>query len=188
MALSRQREQTLLVRSWRMVAILFTALSLAPALAHLLEMPAKLGYDGRLWVTLQQSLYGPGFGTVGAFCEVGAVVTTAVLAILVRSRGPAFGWTVLGAVCVMAAHAAFWIWIAPVNTVIASLSPEALPANWTELRTQWEYTHAVRAILQIVALAALVFSLLVEIPRDRRRASERTRAGGRAAPRAAPTR
>jgi hypothetical protein len=90
----------MLVRSWRLAAILFTALSLAPALAHLLEMPAKLGYDGRLWLTLQQSLYGPGFGTVGAFCEVAAVVTTVVLAILVRNRGPAFGWTALGALCV----------------------------------------------------------------------------------------
>lgn len=176
------------VRSWRLAAILFTALSLAPALAHLLEMPAKLGYDGPLWLTLQQSLYGPGFGTVGAFCEVGAVVTTVLLAILVRNRGPAFGWTVLGALCVVAAHASFWIWIAPVNAVITSLSPEALPANWTELRSQWEYTHAVRAILQIAALAALLFSVLVETPRDLRLPSERTRAGGRAARRAAPTR
>lgn len=87
-----------------------------------------------------------------------------------------------------AAHASFWIWIAPVNAVIASLSPEALPANWTELRTRWEYTHAVRAILQIAALAALVFSVLVETPRDLRLPSGRKRSDGRAAPRAAPTR
>ena len=89
----------------------------------------------------------------------------------------------------VAAHAAFWIWIAPVNTVIASLSPETLPANWIELRTHWEYTHAVRAILQIGALAALVFAVLVETPRNLRRPSgERMRADGRAARRAAPTR
>jgi hypothetical protein len=178
----------MLLRSWRLAAILFTALSLAPALAHLLEMPAKLGYDGRLWLTLQQSLYGPGFGTVGAFCEVAAVVTTVALAIAVRNRATAFGWTILGALCVVTAHASFWIWIAPVNAVIASLSPDALPANWTELRAQWEYTHAARAVLQIAALAALVLSLLVEIPREARRTSERTRARARGAPRAAPTR
>jgi hypothetical protein len=34
------------------------------------------------------------------------------------------------------------------------------------LRNQWEYTHAARAILQIVSLGAVVFSMLVEIPTD----------------------
>ena len=156
----------MLLRTWRLVAILFTALSMAPALAHLLEMPAKLGYSGPLWLTLQQSLYGPGFGTVGAFCEVAAVATTVVLAILVRHRGAAFAWTAVGALCVAAAHASFWIWIAPVNALVAAVSPDALPANWTDWRARWEYTHAVRAVLQVAALGALVQSLLVEIPRE----------------------
>jgi hypothetical protein len=39
-----------------------------------------------------------------------------------------------------------------------------LPAEWMELRRQWEYTRAARAILQIVALAALVWSVLDEVP------------------------
>ena len=155
------------VRSWRIAAILFTALSMAPAFAHLLEMPAKLHYDGRLWLTVQQTLYGPGFGTVVAFCEVAAVLATVGLVFLVRDRGAAFGWTVLAALCMVAAHAAFWFWIAPVNSVIASLSPDALPAHWEALRIRWEATHAVRAGLEVAALVALVVSLIVEIPRDR---------------------
>jgi hypothetical protein len=36
--------------------------------------------------------------------------------------------------------------------------------DWTRLRDQWEFAHASRAILQIVALGAFVLSLLVEIP------------------------
>ena len=32
------------------------------------------------------------------------------------------------------------------------------------LRDQWEYTHAIRSILQVVALAALLLSILVETP------------------------
>lgn len=167
--------EPMLLRTWRLVAIWFTALSMAPALAHLLEMPAKLGYDGPLWWIVQQSLYGPGFGTVGAFCEVAAVVTTVVLAILVRDRRPAFAWTAVGALCVVAAHASFWVWIAPVNAVIASLPPDALPSNWSDLRTRWEYTHAVRAVLQVIAVGALVQSLLVEIPREVPAGRERRR-------------
>jgi hypothetical protein len=32
--------------------------------------------------------------------------------------------------------------------------------NWEELRAQWEYSHALRAILYVLALGALVLSVL----------------------------
>ena len=155
----------MLVKIWRLLTIMLTALSMGTALCHLLEMPAKITYEGALWLTLLQTLYPPAFGTIGAFFEVGAVVTAVVLAFLVRRR-PAFGWTLLGALCLVVAHAAFWIWVAPVNATMSPLTPETLPADWMRLRNQWEYTHAARAVLQIVALGALVFSILVEIPTD----------------------
>ncbi|WP_461054419.1 hypothetical protein [Spirosoma arcticum] len=44
------------------------------------------------------------------------------------------------------------------------MTPETLPIDWTSLRNQWEYTHAARAYLHIVALGALVISILVETP------------------------
>jgi hypothetical protein len=153
----------MLVKIWRLVTIMLTALSMGTALCHLLEMPAKITYEGALWLTLLQTLYPPAFGTIGAFFEVGAVVTAVMLAFLVRRR-PAFVWTLLGALCLVVAHAAFWIWVAPVNATMSPLTPETLPADWMRLRNQWEYTHAARAVLQIVALGALVFSILVEIP------------------------
>jgi hypothetical protein len=155
----------MLVKIWWLVTIMLTALSMGTALCHLLEMPAKITYEGALWLTLLQTLYPPAFGTIGAFFEVGAVVTAVMLAFLVRRR-PAFVWTLLGALCLVVAHAAFWIWVAPVNATMSPLTPETLPADWMRLRNQWEYTHAARAVLQIVALGALVFSILVEIPTD----------------------
>ena len=146
---------------WRMLTIMLTALSLGPALGHLLELPAKMLYDGRLWLRVSQTLYST-FGTVGAAFEVSAVVTAVFLAFLVRRRQLAFGWTVLGATCLVASHAAFWIWIAPVNAIIAAATGDTLPADWMELRKQWEYTHAARAILQTIALATLVFPVVIE--------------------------
>jgi hypothetical protein len=89
-----------------------------------------------------------------------------VLAFLIRQRRPAFGWTLLGALCLVAAHMAWWVWVAPVNATMAPLTPETLPAGWMGLRDQWEYTHAARAVLQIIALGALVFSILIEIPTE----------------------
>ena len=152
---------------WRLLTIMLVALSMGTALCHLLEMPAKLRYEGPTWLMLLQTLYPPGFGSIGAAFEVGAVLATLVLAFLVRHRRPAFAWTLVGAVCVAAAHAAFWLWVAPVNETMVPLTPESLPANWTSLRNQWEYTHAGRALLQILGLAFLAYSVLIEVD-DRR--------------------
>jgi len=52
----------------------------------------------------------------------------------------------------------------PVNMTIATLTPGTLVIDWTLLRDQWEFAHALRAILQIAALGAFVLSLLAEIP------------------------
>jgi hypothetical protein len=150
-----------LIRIWRLLAVMLTALSLGPALGHLLELPAKMSYSGAMWLTVSQTLYAS-FGTVGALFEVGALATVLALVFLVHARQPAFGWTLLGGICLAASHAAFWIWLAPVNGVIATLSVETLPADWAGLRNVWEYTHAARAMLQIIGLGALVFSVLVE--------------------------
>ncbi|MBT2321505.1 hypothetical protein J7E62_03910 [Variovorax paradoxus] len=151
------------LRTWRWLTLMFVALSLAPAAGHFLEMPAKMRYEGPLWLTISQTLYGA-FGTVGGAFEVGAIITTVVLALLVRRRRPAFGWTLLAALCVLLSHAAFWIWLAPVNATVAASTLATLPENWMALRSQWEYTHAARAVLQAVALGALAISVLAEIP------------------------
>jgi hypothetical protein len=147
----------------RFLTIMLTALSMSAAFAHLLEMPAKLAYGGALWLDLLQTLY-PMFGKVSGVCEIGAVVAAAVLVVAVRKRRRAFPWTLLAASCLAAAHAIFWIWVSPVNAALVPLSPETLPPDWERLRDQWEFAHASRAVLQIVALAALVISILRELP------------------------
>ena len=79
----------MLVKTWRLITIMLTALSMGMAFCHLLEMPSKMTYEGTLWLTLLQTLY-KAFGTIGAFIEVGAVVTAVLLAFLVGHRRPAF--------------------------------------------------------------------------------------------------
>lgn len=146
----------------RFLTIMFVSLSMAPAMCHLLEMPAKMAYDGVFWLKISQTLYGPRFGTVGAFFEVGAVITSIILVFMVRHHKPAFAWSILGGICMVAIHASFWIWIAPVNEKIAAMTPESLPTDWIALRYQWECTHAARAYLHIVAICAFIISILIE--------------------------
>jgi hypothetical protein len=151
------------LRTWRLLTIMLAVLSTSAAVAHLLEMPAKLRM-GDEWLVLLQTLYPPAFGRVAGVAEIGAVVTAIVLVVLVRRRPCALPWTIVGALALVATHAAFWIWVQPVNARLMPLTPETLPANWSQLRDQWEFTHAVRAILQMLALGALVWSILVETP------------------------
>lgn len=155
----------MLLRYWRLVTIVFTALSTSVAMCHLLELPAKLRLPGGEWVRLLQTLYPPAFGTVGAVFEVGAVVSALVLLALVRRR-PGFGWTFAAAGALVIMHMIFWIWIAPVNAILGAAAPATLPENWTALRDQWEYSHATRALLQVAALACLAWSVLIETPRE----------------------
>ena len=150
----------------RFLTIVFVGFGMGPAIGHLLEMPAKMTYDGALWLKLLQTLYPPAFGPVGGTVEGVAAILSIVLAFLVRRRGPAFRWTLLGSACMVAAHVSFWLWVAPVNSVMLKLTPETLPADWTHLRNQWEYTHATRAILQLIALGAFTCSILVETPKQ----------------------
>jgi hypothetical protein len=148
------------MRTLRFLTLMLAALSMGMAFSHLLEMPAKLAYQGPVWLMLQQTLYG-NFRILGLLLETGAVACALALTLFVR--GPAFGYTVFAAICLVAAHAAWWAGAAPVNAAMAQLTPQTLPPDWGVLRAQWEYTHAARAVLQIAALAALVLSLLAEI-------------------------
>jgi hypothetical protein len=159
------------MKALRFFTLMLTALSLSAAFAHLLEMPAKLTYDGSLWLHLLQTLY-PTFGRVSGVCEIGAVVAALTLVVALRDRPKSFRWAALAASCLVATHAVFWIWVVPVNAALVPLSPETLPPDWSRLRDQWEYAHASRAVLQIVALAALVISVLAELPPRARRTTD----------------
>lgn len=158
------------MKTLRFLTLMLTALSMGAAFAHLLEMPAKLNYDGALWLHLLQTLY-PAFGRIAGVCEIVAVVGSLALVIAVRKRPLAFRWTLFGALCLVATHAIFWVWVAPVNAMMAPLTPETLPADWARLRDQWEFAHAARAVLQIIALAALISSMLAELPASHARHS-----------------
>ena len=152
---------------WRFTTIILTALTMGMAFCHLLEMPARLTWDAALWVTttVPGGLYWL-FGTVGACIDVGSWVTASTLVFLVRKRTPTFQWTLVGACLLVAAHALWWFFVFPVNAEIATWTSETIPANWEPWRIQWEYTHAVRALLQIVGFAALLLSVLLREGRE----------------------
>jgi hypothetical protein len=156
----------MLLRTWRFITITLAALLMGMSFAHTLEMPMKMKVDGPLWLTFQHNLYAY-FAIIGGPIEIGAIITSTVLAILVRKRKPAFHLTIAAAFCIVVAFFVVWlVFTREVNEQTARWTAQSIPADWATWRRQWEYSHAVRFVLHLVAFSALVFSALFEIKKE----------------------
>jgi hypothetical protein len=158
----------MLIHSWHYITILLVALLQGLAFAHVLERPAKMHYDAALYLTLQKTLYGQwGPPNIGAFIEPAAILATIVLAWLLRPSSRPF-WLSLGAAgaLLLAFPVVFFWFVAPANEAFRAATAVTMPANWTELRLNWENGHAIRFALQFVALCLLCLSAIFPTNRD----------------------
>ena len=135
----------------RFAAIVLTALALVPGGAHLFAMPNKLPMPAEAYFAAQAAYRGwalfaiPLFGAIAANLALGTA--------LWRRDGrawPAFG----AAALLLATLAIFFTWTYPANQATGNWT--SVPENWEQLRTQWEYSHAVNAAITFVALLCAV--------------------------------
>lgn len=148
------------VQTWKFTSILSTAVTMSAAVGHAMELPAKMKYEPSLYVRLQRTLY-PMFGRTAGYAEVLAVLSTGTLAWWThQKRQPGSELTIVAAACLAAAHGVFWGLVAPANKTMANWSLQAIPEHWQKWRDQWEYSHAVRALLVTGGLAALVAAVM----------------------------
>lgn len=160
----------MLLRTWRLVTLIFVALFMGLEFAHALELPAKMQYDGTLYVTIQNSLY-QYFGAPGpgAFVTVGGVLCAIALTVLVRKHRSAFRWALAGTLCLTIAFPLiYFLRIEPVNVAIEQATARAVPTDWEQLRNQWEYAHATNFVFSLAGFIALVFSILVDVPQPKK--------------------
>ncbi len=154
----------MLIGGWRFVTLLLVALLTGLAFAHVLERPGKLTYDSATYITVQKTLYlawGPGH--IGGMLEPAAIIATVGLTVIVRRRRIVFWLTLAAAVALLLAFpVTFLSLVEPVNRVFLNASPSVPPANWTVLRDQWDFGHAIRFALQAVALSVLLVSVLID--------------------------
>lgn len=158
------------LKIWRLMTLILLALFVGLEFAHALELPAKMQYNGALYVTIQKSLYryfgAPGPGT---FITVGAVLSAIALTVLIRKHRPAFGWSLAGTLCLTIAFPLiYFLRIEPVNVVIKQATVGSVPTNWEQLRNQWESAHATNFIFCLASFIAVVISVLVDAPRHER--------------------
>ena len=146
----------------RFSSLVFTALALAPSLAHLLELPNKIGLARDDYFVVQQ-IY-RGWALLGVVVYA-ALFSTLALAVLVRSRGKEFGLALAAFLCIAGTQVIFWTFTHPANQLTANWT--LTPENWNVLRVQWEYSHAAAAILNLIAMVAVAGSVLLDT-HDRR--------------------
>lgn len=144
----------------RLAALIFVALAMVPAGAHLASLPNKIARAPDAYMVMQQAYRGWALFGIVIF---GALLTTALNAIVVRrQRGPF--WLSIGAFLMIAGtQVIFWMFTYPANA--ASNNWTVMPESFDAWRNQWEYSHAINAILTIVAFILLALSVL-ETRRD----------------------
>ena len=141
------------MRSLKLVAVLLTTLALVPSGAHFFELFNKIGLPAEPYFIIQ-GIY-RGWAAFGYVWITALIVNLALAAALWR-RG-ARAWPALTTSFLIAlSFAVFFAWIYPANRVTANWT--IVPANWLQLRTEWEYGHAVDAVLLFAALGFVTWA------------------------------
>jgi hypothetical protein len=73
-------------------------------------------------------------------------------ATLRRHEATAARWALASALLISLTLVVFFVWVFPGNQATANWT--SVPGNWEELRRNWEYGHAVNAVITFVALMA----------------------------------
>jgi hypothetical protein len=137
------------------VALLLNALALVPAGAHLFALANKIGLSAEQYFIVQNIYRGWALFGIVLFS---ALLADLVLAISLRGRGTPFVFALVAFVCTALTLVIFFTWTFPANQ--ATQNWTAVPANWEQLRRQWEYSHAANALVTLVAYGSVVLSVL----------------------------
>ena len=144
----------------RFAGLFFTGLAMAPALAHLLALPNKIGFPRDEYFVAQQIYRGWALLGVIVFA---ALISTLVLTLMLRKRQKSFKPALFAFLCIVGTQVLFWTVTFPANQQTRNWT--VVPDNWMALRSQWEYSHAASAVLNVAAFVALIAS----VSRPRRR-------------------
>jgi len=143
------------LKAVQFLALVLTALALVPAGAHLFTLPNKIDLAQEQYFIVQNIYRGWAlFGIVW----IGALLANFALAVMLRGRGRPFILALIAGLCVMVMFAIFFTWTYPANQATDNWT--TIPANWEQLRRQWEYSHAANALVTFVAFCAVALSVL----------------------------
>jgi hypothetical protein len=137
------------------VALLATALALGAALAHALELPNKINLAKDEYFVVQKAYRG--WNQLGYLLVI-ELIAMLMVAVLSRHEPRVLWPTIIAIVCLIAAQTVFWIFTYPAN--VATDNWTAVPSQWEDVRTRWEYSHLAGAAFQVMAMSALIVAVL----------------------------
>jgi hypothetical protein len=140
----------------RFLSLLLTALLAVILLYQAFDAPVRLPLPGPVYIHLPFG-FSWTLGGVVAIVEPIALFTAVAAAVLVRHRPLSLVLTLVAAGCLAGMIAVWGSDIVSLNLVLSDwASARELPGNWTDLRAAWEWLHALRTGLSLVALGALL--------------------------------
>lgn len=145
----------MLISILQFIAIIAIALSLVPGGAHLIEMPNKMPMSREDYLVAQRLYQG---WALAGIALLTALVASLLVTIFAFGQDVPFIAALLAFLLMLATLVTFFARILPVNK--ATQNWTVAPDGWERLRAQWEGTHALNAVLTLIALAAMTVAVL----------------------------
>jgi hypothetical protein len=130
--------------------LFLTMLTVAPGLAHLFELPNKIGLPRDAYFIVQQIYAGWAWFGVVIIAAIAANLALAWRLWRHNRRSALFAAASAGLIALTLGI--FFTWTFPANQ--ATLNWTTIPEDWERLRTAWEYSHAVNALINTAAFLA----------------------------------
>src|SRR5215470_6880927 len=124
------------MKTMRFITIVLGALALAPLMAHLLELPNKMSLSRDAYLTVQR-IYN-GWNLLGII-EMATVISATILFILTIKNERRLRFIFFAFICFDLALILFFSFTYPANRETNNWT--ILPANWQQIRNEWEYSH-----------------------------------------------
>ena len=137
----------------RLLAVISVALCLVPAGAHFFELANKMSLSTAEYMATQKIYAGWSFFGVAL---IAALLFTLTHTLMVRAQHMAFLLSLIALLCLGATQVIFWTFTYPMNA--ATNNWTVVPQDFEATRLQWEYSHAVNAVLTFVALVTITLS------------------------------
>jgi hypothetical protein len=144
------------VRTLKFLAIVLTALALVPGAAHFFSLPNKIALTESNYFIVQNIYRGWALFGIVLFAAI-----FANLALAWTQRGQrAFVFVAICLGCLVANLVIFFSFTFPANE--ATNNWTEVPADWQQLRWQWEVSHAMNAMIVFAGFCSLAVSMVVE--------------------------
>ena len=147
------KRNSMVFDSVRLLAVISVALCLIPAGAHFFELANKMSLSTAEYMTTQKIYAGWSFFGVAI---IAAIVFTLTHTLMVRAKRTAFLLSLTALLCLGATQVIFWTFTYPMN--VATNNWTVTPQDFEAVRQQWEYSHAVNAVLTFAALVTITLS------------------------------